>query len=371
MTPENTGQADPTLGLKLVGEQGRPAGGLKNKPEHLPAPKSASQGGAALQTDLITEEPGAQMQWIGIDVSKDHLDVYARPSGEACRLGNDDSGRKALRKWLMRYADCHVVMEPTGGYERALVRELFEAKILFSVVNARQIRDFARATGRLAKTDRIDAQVIAHFGEAVKPQPRTEGDPHAELMEALLVRRRQLIEMRVMESNRKPLASTVIRPRIDQVIATLNAQIEQIDQELEQLIKQSPAWREHEDLLVSVPGVGPVTARTMSAMLPELGTLDRKQIAALVGVAPFNQDSGLCKGKRRIRGGRGAVRDVLYMAALSGSVHNPVLKSLYARLSAAGKQHKVALVACMRKLLTILNAIVRDRKPWQFSAQTL
>jgi transposase len=370
MTPATTGQADPTLGSKLAGEQGRPAVGLKNKPVHLQAPKSASQGRAALQADPSSFSKDAVMQWIGIDVSKDHLDVYARPSAVSGRFENDEAGRKALRKWLVRFADCHVVMEPTGGYEKALTRELFEAKLCFSVVNARQIRDFARATGKLAKTDKIDAEVIAHFGEAIKPQPRTELDPHAELMEALLVRRRQLIDMRVMESNRRPLASTVIRPRIDQHIQNLNAQIEQLDNELDQLIKQSPAWREHENLLTSVPGVGPVTARTMSAMLPELGKLDRKQIAALVGVAPFNQDSGAFKGKRRIRGGRAAVRDVLYMAALSGASHNPVLRDLYGRLCEAGKLHKVAIVACMRKLLCILNAMVRDQKPWQFSPQT-
>jgi transposase len=310
------------------------------------------------------------MLWIGIDVSKAHLDVYARPSGEACRFDNDESGRKALRKWLLRFAACHVVMEPTGGYERALVRELLEAKVIFSVVNARQIRDFARATGKLAKTDQVDAEVMAHFGEAIKPQPRAELDPSAELMEALLVRRRQLVEMRVMEQNRRPLASAVIRPRIDQHVAVLTAQIAQIDDELEQLIKQSQRWREHEDLLTSVPGIGPVTARTMTAMLPELGTLDRKQIAALVGVAPFNRDSGVLKGKRHIRGGRKAVRDVLYMAALSASLHNPVFKRLYARLCEAGKLHKVALVACMRKLLTILNAMVRDQRPWRLAALT-
>jgi transposase len=304
------------------------------------------------------------MFWIGIDVSKDRLDVYARPSGEAAQFDNDDSGRKALRKWLVRYADCHVIMEPTGGYERALVRELFEAKIVFSVVNARQIRDFARATGRLAKTDKIDAQIIAHFGEAIKPQPRTQLDPHAELLEALVVRRRQLIDMRVMESNRRGLAANALKPRIDQHVADLNAQIAQIDDELDTLIKQSPAWREHEDLLTSVPGIGAVTARTLSTMLPELGKLDRKQIAALVGLAPFNHDSGLHKGKRHCRGGRYAVRAVLYMATLTATQFNPVIRQMYERLIAGGKLFKVAMTACMRRLICILNAMVRDQKPW-------
>lgn len=310
------------------------------------------------------------MLWIGIDVSKSHLDAYARPSGESGRFDNDESGRKALRKWLLRFADCHVVMEPTGGYERALCRELYEAKVPFSVVNARQIRDFARATGRLAKTDKLDAQIIAHFGEAIKPQARTERDPQAELLEALLVRRRQLVEMRVMESNRRALAASVIKPRIDQHVADLNAQIAQIDDELHTLIKQSPAWREHEDLLTSAPGVGPVTARTLSTMLPELGKLDRKQIAALVGLAPFNHDSGLYKGKRRCRGGRDAVRAVLYMATLTATQHNPVIRDMYERLVAAGKLFKVAMVACMRRLLCILNAMMRDQKPWHFSPST-
>lgn len=310
------------------------------------------------------------MQWIGIDVCKAHLDVFSRPSGESARFDNDDSGRKHLAKWLLRFTQIHVVMEPTGGYERALVRTLLEAKLPFSVVNARQIRDFARATGKLAKTDGIDARVIAHFGEAVKPQPRAQPDAATELIEALLSRRRQLIDMRVMESNRRPLASPVLRPRIDESIRFLGAQIAQLDEDLEQLIKQSPTWREQEDLLRSVPGVGPVTARTMAAMLPELGALDRKQIAALVGVAPFNQDSGSHQGKRHIRGGRSAVRHVLYMAALSGASCNPVLQCLYQRLCAAGKLPKVALVACMRKLLTILNAMVRDQKPWHLALQT-
>jgi transposase len=310
------------------------------------------------------------MLWIGIDVSKNHLDAHARPSAESGRFDNDEPGRKALLKWLMRYADCHVVMEPTGGYERALCRELYEAKVPFSVVNARQIRDFARATGRLAKTDQIDAQIIAHFGEAIKPQPRLQMDPQGELLEALLVRRRQLVEMRVMESNRRPLAAAVLKPRIDQHVADLTAQIAQLDDELHTLIKQSPVWREHEDLLTSVPGVGPVTARTLSTMLPELGKLNRKQLAALVGLAPFNHDSGLHRGQRHCHGGRQAVRSVLYMATLTATQYNPVIKEMYERLISASKPFKVAMVACMRKLICILNAMMRDQKPWHFSPST-
>ena len=370
MARATVGQADPTLGKKLVGEQGRPTVGLKNKPGHLPVSESVLQGGAVLQADPLEADKERKMNWIGIDISKDQLEVYARPSGESGRFDNDQGGHKVLRKWLMRFVDFHVVMEPTGGYERALCRELYEAKAPFSVVNARQIRDFARATGQLAKTDKIDAQIIAHFGEAIKPQPRTVLDPQSELLEALLVRRRQLVEMRVMESNRRALAAPMLKPRIDQHVADLNAQIAQIDDELHTLIKQSPAWREHENLLTSAPGVGPVTARTLSTMLPELGKLDRKQIAALVGLAPFNHDSGLYKGKRRIRGGRCAVRAVLYMATLTATQHNPVIHAMYERLCAAGKLFKVAMTACMRKLLCILNAMVRDQKPWHFSAST-
>jgi len=304
------------------------------------------------------------MQWIGIDVSKAHLDAAARPSENTARFTNDPQGHQALGRWLQQQGPCHVVLEPTGGYERALTRALLEHKVAFSVVNARQIRDFARATGRLAKTDRLDAQAIAHFGQALQPLPTQSLDESTQELEALLVRRRQLVDMRVMEQNRRPLASRHIRPRIEESIRFLTAQLEQLDQELDQNIRQSPRWREHEDLLTSVPGVGPVTARTMMTMLPELGKLSRKQIAALVGVAPVAHDSGAHRGRRCIRGGRAAVRHVLYMAAVSSAKHNPTLKALYERLRLAGKQAKVALVACMRKLLTILNALVRDQKPW-------
>lgn len=310
------------------------------------------------------------MQWIGIDVSKEHLDGFARPSGASVRFANDDVGQAALCKWVRELGTCHVVMEPTGGYERAVLRELLSAHVTVSVVNARQIRDFARATGRLAKTDKIDAQVIAHFGEAMGPQARTQKDSQAELLEALLVRRRQLIEMCVMEKNRRALVLPALRDKITAVIQVLVEQIAQLDDELDQLIKGSPVWKEHEELLLSVPGVGHVTARTMATMVPELGKLNRKQIAALVGVAPFNHDSGAYRGKRHIRGGRGAVRHVLYMAALSGTKHNPVLRALYERLCHAGKLHKVALVACMRKLLCILNAMVKHQSPWHLAAQT-
>ena len=309
------------------------------------------------------------MQWIGIDVSKDHLDAASR-SGEQGRYTNDLAGRKLLIKWLLRQGPCHVVMEPTGGYEKALARELVENHVLFSVVNARQIRDFAKATGHLAKTDQVDARVMAHFGQAIQPPQRVVPDEQTQRLEAMLTRRRQLVDMRVMESNRLALAQTAIRLRIEKSLHFLREQTEQLDNDVDHEIKNSPRWREHEQLLTSVPGVGPVTARTMTAMLPELGTMTGKQIAALVGVAPYNNDSGKSDGKRHVRGGRAAVRAVLYMAALSGASYNPVLSSLYRRLVAAGKLAKVALVACMRKLLIILNAMVRTNRHWDASTQT-
>ena len=310
------------------------------------------------------------MQWIGIDISKEHLDVAARPAGQQARFDNDEAGRKQLTKWLQPLGDCHVVMEPTGGYEKAVARKLYENRVMFSVVNARQIRDFAKATGELAKTDKIDAQLIAHFGQAIQPAPTQMPDEQTQRLEALMQRRRQLVDMRVMESNRRALATPGIQARIDQSLHFLDEQIKQIDSDIDDQIQHSPRWREHEDLLTSVPGVGPVTARTLTAMLPELGTLNRKQIAALVGVAPYNDDSGKSKGKRHVRGGRAAVRHVLYMAALSGAAYNPVLSALYQRLLAAGKLTKVALVACMRKLLVILNAMVRTQTPWHLAVQS-
>jgi transposase len=303
-------------------------------------------------------------EWIGVDISKKQLDVAARPSGQHRQYANDREGRRALVKWLSEFSSCHVVMEPTGGYERAFMRELLESRIVFSVVNARQIRDFAKATGKLAKTDKIDADVIAHFGEAIQPEARALPDEKTAEIEALLSRRRQLIDMRTMETNRRELASAPIRKRIDASVVFLNKQIEEIDEDLDDRIRKSPRWREHEDLLTSVPGVGPITARTMTAMLPELGKLNRKQIAALVGLAPYNDDSGESGRPRHIRGGRAAVRQVLYMATVSSLRCNPVIGELYKRLTAAGKLAKVALVACMRKLLTILNAMVRTNRPW-------
>jgi transposase len=301
---------------------------------------------------------------VGIDVGKERLDVAVRPSRERFSVSNDESGRLDLRKRLKKLRPELIVLEPTGGYEMPVVEVLASGKLPFVVVNPRQIRQFAQALGRLAKTDRIDADVIAHFGEMVKPAIRPLPDASHRQLGALVSRRRQLVEMRSEETKRKHTAPIVVHPNIDEVIAFLTKQIDDIDQDLQRLIKSTPAWREADDLLQSVPGVGPVLSATLAALVPELGTLNRKQIAALIGVAPFNNDSGARNGKRMIWGGRAAVRAVLYMAALAACRFNATIGTVYDRLIARGKHHNVALVACMRKLLVILNAIARDRKPW-------
>jgi len=304
------------------------------------------------------------MTTVGIDVSKDRLDVAVRPTGERFSVSNDEKGRLDLRKRLKKLRPERIVLEPTGGYETLVVQELVSAKLPVVVVNARQIRQFAQAIGRLAKTDRIDADVIAHFGEAVQPAIRPFPDESHRQLEALVSRRRQLVEMRSGETKRKQTAPQVVHANIDDVIAFLSKQIDDIDQDLQRLIRSTPAWREADDLLQSVPGVGPVLSATLTALVPELGTLNRKQIAALVGVAPLNNDSGAREGKRTTWGGRAAVRAVLYMATSAARRFNSTIGALYTRLIAREKHHQVALVACMRKLLVILNAIARDRKPW-------
>jgi transposase len=304
------------------------------------------------------------MTTVGIDVSKERLDVAVRPSGERFSTSNDEIGRRDLRKRLKKLRPERIVLEPSGGYETLVVQELASAKLPVVVVNARQIRQFAQAIGKLAKTDRIDADVIAQFGEAVKPAIRPlPDDTHREL-EALVSRRRQLVDMRADELKRKQSAPGVVRPNIDDVVAFLTKHIDDIDKDLQHMIRSTPAWREADDLLQSVPGVGKVLSSTLTAQVPELGTLNRKQIAALVGAAPFNNDSGRRAGKRTTWGGRAAVRAVLYMAANAARRFNATVRALYTRLKARGKHHNVAMVACMRKLVVILNAIARDRRAW-------
>ena len=304
--------------------------------------------------------------FIGIDVAKDRLDVHVLPSREAFAVARDGEGLERLIERLAALAPALVVLEATGGYETVVASALAGAGLPLAVVNPRQIRDFARALGRLAKTDALDAQAIALFAERVRPEPRPLADAEAQALAELVARRRQIVEMMTAERNRRHrLGGKRMQKSVDRLLAALQKELSALEADLDDAIRGTPAWREAEDLLTSVPGVGDKLARTLIADLPELGRLDRKQIAALVGVAPLNRDSGHMRGKRTTWGGRAKVRTVLYMAALVAAHHNPVLAGFYQRLLAAGKAKKLALVAVMRKLLTILNAILRDKTPWQ------
>ncbi|HJT08023.1 MAG TPA: IS110 family transposase [Stellaceae bacterium] len=304
--------------------------------------------------------------FIGIDVAKDRLDVHLRPSGESFAVARDGEALAGLVERLQALAPALVVMEATGGYETVVASALGAAHLPLAVVNPRQIHDFARATGKLAKTDRLDAAAIAHFAEAIRPPARPIADAEAQALGELVARRRQVIEMIVAEGNRRRRASQrrVIRA-IERHLALLQSELSELDGDIDQAIRNSPLWQADADLLAGVPGIGPATVRTLVAELPELGRLTRRKIAALVGVAPINRDSGTWRGRRAIAGGRPAVRAALYMAALVASRANPLIAPHYKKLRAAGKTGKQALVACMRKLLVILNAILRDRKPWQ------
>jgi len=303
--------------------------------------------------------------FVGIDVSKDRLDVHVRPNGDAFAVTRDDKGIEALVVTLTARTPGLIVLEATGGFERVVAAGLAAAKLPVAVVNPRQIRDFARATGRLAKTDVLDAEAIARFAEAVRPELRPLPDEASEALGELVARRRQLIEMIVAETNRRrSLTRTKPIKTVDRVLATLHQQLAVIESDIDDSIRGSPVWRVKEDLLVSVPGIGPKIARILIAELPELGALDRRQIAALVGVAPFNRDSGKLRGRRTIAGGRTTVRNALYMSILVAIRRKLPLAATYERLRHAGKPAKVAIVACMRKLLVILNAIIRDEKPW-------
>jgi transposase len=304
--------------------------------------------------------------YVGIDVAKDRLDIHVRPSGESFTVARDGEGLAALVDRLKQIAPALVVLEATGGFEITVAAAVGSARLPLAVVNPRQIRDFARATGKLAKTDALDAAAIAHFAQAVHPEPRPLPDAQAQELGELVARRRQVIEMMVAERNRgRALRSRRLQTRIERHLAALQKDLSEIEADLEETIRGTPLWRENEDLLKSVPGIGNATARTLLADLPELGTLGRRQIAALVGVAPFNRDSGLWRGKRTVWGGRAGVRATLYMAALAASRWNPVIAAFYRHLRDLGKPPKLALTACMRKLLVILNAILRDKRPWQ------
>lgn len=309
--------------------------------------------------------PTNETQYIGIDVSKVHLDIAVRPTNECWQENNDTQGISNLVEKLTGLRPTLIVLEATGGYEMPGACALAAAKLPVAVVNPRQARDFAKSLGRLAKTDKIDALMLARFGESVRPEPRDMPDEQAIQLQALLVRRRQLIEMLVAEKNRMHTTHRTVRLHLQQHIDWLQKELDEIDRDLHDQLRQSPVWREKEDLLRSVPGVGPVTTITLLAELPELGQLNRKQIAALVGVAPFNCDSGKMRGQRAIWGGRACVRNTLYMATLSASRFNPIIRAHFQHLINQGKPAKVALVACMRKLLTILNAMIHAMKAWQ------
>jgi transposase len=303
------------------------------------------------------------MQFVGIDVGEHSLEVYVRPSGESWQVDNIRSGHQEVVTRLQALAVTLVVVEATGGWERTLAYALLEGKVPVAVINPRQGRDFARATGQLAKTDRLDAKGLAHFAEAIRPEPRTLPDAATQQVQALLTRRQQLVATRTAERNR--LGSAVHeRASLERHLTWLENEITLLEAEIEQHIQANDTWRTRVAQLRSPKGIGPITAMTLAVTLPELGQLNRKQIAALVGVAPLNRDSATLHGKRRVWGGRGQVRAVLYMGTLNATRFNPVISAFYQRLLRAGKPKKVALTACMRKLLTILNAMVKNGTLW-------
>lgn len=311
-----------------------------------------------------------QELWVGIDVSQAQLDVAVVPTDQLWQVRNDAAGHTRLVERLRELAPERVVLEATGGYEAVLVAALACAELPVVVVNPRQVRDFARASGQLAKTDQLDARMLAVFGQALKPELRPLPDATTQHLSALLTRRRQLVEMLTAERNRLLTAAVQdapqpLRDQLGTHIDWLRQQVQQLDRDLDDQLRSSPIWREKENLLRGIKGVGPILSATLLAEVPELGLLDRRQIAKLIGVAPLNHDSGKHRGPRRIWGGRAAVRAVLYMAALSATRSNPVIRELYQRLLRGGKPPKVALVACMRKLLIICNAILRTHQPWR------
>ena len=305
--------------------------------------------------------------FVGIDVSKDTLDVAIRPDGDRWTTRNDEKGTQELVDRLRERRPTLVVLEATGGLQMPAVVALASAKLPVVVVNPRQIRDFAKATGRLAKTDSIDSDVIAHFGEALRPEVRPLRDPESQELSDLLARRRQLVDMKTAEKNRLGMATKKVRKNIQAHITWLEKRIQEVDTDLSKRIKESPLWREKDEILRSAPGVGPVLSVTLLAGLPELGTLNRRQVAALLGLAPLNRDSGRYKGTRSVWGGRASVRSVLYMSTLSATRCNPVIRPFYQRLIQSGKKHKVAMTASARKLLTILNVMVKTNTPWRDS----
>jgi len=306
-----------------------------------------------------------ELTFIGIDVAKTRLDVAIRPTDRQWQVAYSEKGIQELVEQITELKPTLVLLEASGGLELPMVAALAVSNLPVVVVNPRQVRDFARATGKLAKTDALDAQVLAHFAEAIRPLPRSLPDTETQSLTALVTRRNQVMGMLVAEKNRLRTSRPPVSQRIQLHIDWLEQELDEIDRGLKEMLRNSPVWREKENLLRTVPGVGPQLAVSILAYLPELGTLNRKRIAALVGVAPFNRDSGTLRGKRAVWGGRSRIRAALYMAALVASRHNPVISAFYQRLLAAGKAKKVALTACMRKLLVILNAMLKHHSSWQ------
>jgi len=329
---------------------------IPNSCQGLVKPASYEEGIHQLMNVLAT---------IGIDVSKDRLDVAVRPTGEHLTAANTLTGIEELTHKLTGFSPRLIVLEATGGYETNLTAALIKEELPVVMVNPRQVRDFAKAIGRLAKTDQIDADVLAHFGEAISPQIRILPDKQQHELSMLLSRQRQLVDMLTMEKNRiQNCPSQKVRQSVQAHIDWLNNQIKHIKKELDNFIQDTPAWRDKDKLYRSVPGVGPIVSAALLAYMPELGTLNRKKVAALAGLAPFNRDSGKLRGKRVVWGGRGQIRRLLYMATVASLRVNPVIQSFFQRLVEAGKPKKAALTACMRKLLTILNAMAKSNLPW-------
>src|SRR4029079_19216068 len=370
-----------TVHTKRTGQAGRPSVGADRcvarvVPSLLPKSSNScqvypsphlSQGRASLEQiksikeDCLLEAP---LIFVGIDVSKAQLDVAIRPSAQSLSVTNDRAGIKSLIKHLKKLRPQLVVLEATGGLERQVLSALIAGEIPVVMANPRHIRDFAKSIGQLAKTDRIDASVIAHYAEAVRPKPRPLPDEASLELRALSARRRQVVDMIVAEKNRLATASKVVKKRITAHIAYLEQELNDADQDLDRFIEKNAAWKENQQILCSTPSIGPVSNRTLLVELPELGALDRKKISALVGVAPFPRDSATLKGRRTIWGGRASVRSALFMATVVATRFNPVIRDFYKRLKAKGKPSKVCLVACMHKLLTILNAMIKNKIRW-------
>jgi transposase len=303
--------------------------------------------------------------FVGLDVSKQHLDVAVRPQGRHFVTPNNDRGIKQLVKRLAALKPQLIVLEASGGYEFLAIAALAEAQLPVALVNPLAVRKFAGATGKLAKTDKIDAQVLAHFAEVLRPEPRPLPDQAQQALQAALQRRLQVVKMIGQEENRlEKCFIPAVRQDIQAHLTWLRQRLKQLNRELDDQIRQSPLWRDRDRLYQSVPGIGPVVSRAIMAQLPEIGTLPGKKTVALVGVAPYNRDSGRFRGKRMIRGGRSYLRRLLYMAAVAATRWNPVIRTFYQRLVAAGKPPKLALTACIRKLVLILNAMVKNNQPW-------